>query len=285
MKVLVTGAAGQLGRALMACVPEGWDCRGLARADLDLADRDAIAWLVAEKQPDLVVNTGAYTGVDKAESEEGLAMAVNAGAPAAFADALSQFGGRLLQVSTDYVFDGQSSRPYLPDDQTDPLSVYGRSKLEGERRAGKDAIILRTSWVYSSTGSNFVLTMLRLMREGKALRVVNDQIGAPSWAPEIARVIWDLAKLNQPGIFHHRDGGETSWYAFAHAIAEEAHALDMIDQVPEITPVSSAEYPTPAPRPAYSLLDGKATRALLNDDVPHWRENLRLMLSALNRQD
>ncbi len=278
MKVLVTGAAGQLGKALLASAPADWTCHGVGRVALDLADPAAIARLVQSERPDLVVNAGAYTAVDRAEEEAELAMAVNAGAPGTFARALADYGGRLVQVSTDFVFDGKAQRPYRPDDQRNPLSIYGKSKAAGEDAAGADAIILRTSWVHSAGGANFVRTMLRLMRERDELRVVADQIGSPSWATEIARTLWGLAETGQPGIYHHRDAGEVSWHGFAQAIAEEAVELGLIPRVPVIQAIPASEYPTPATRPAYSVLDDSATRALLKDRTAHWRDNLRAML-------
>ncbi|MBA4164161.1 MAG: dTDP-4-dehydrorhamnose reductase [Erythrobacter sp.] len=277
-KVLVTGAAGQLGRTILAASPMGWECRGLTRHDLDLRDAQAIESLIMTERPELVINAGAYTAVDRAEAESDLAMVVNARAPGALAGALSTYGGRLVQISTDYVFDGRSSRPYLPTDPVNPLSVYGTTKAAGESAAGPDAIILRTSWVHAAGGQNFVTTMLRLMREREELSVVCDQIGAPSWAPDIARTIWQLAAQRHPGIYHHCDAGQATWYELARAIADEALALGLISRAPKIRPVTSDLYPAAARRPAYSVLDDSDTRALLGDATAHWRVNLRRML-------
>lgn len=192
MKALVTGVGGQLGRALLATAPEGWTCVALDRATLDLGDADAIARIVETEQPDLVLNAAAYTAVDKAESEPELANAINAGAPGAFARALAGSGKRLVQVSTDFVFDGASGHGYRPGNARNPQSVYGASKAAGEDAAGDDAIIVRTSWVYAAGGANFVRTMLRLMHEREELRVVADQIGSPTWATGLARTLWGL---------------------------------------------------------------------------------------------
>ncbi len=278
MKVLVTGAAGQVGQALLQKVPDHIEAVPLTRAQLDLAEGAAIQALVHSERPDWVINAGAYTAVDKAESEPELAMAINGDAPAHFANALSETGGRLLQISTDFVFDGAASTPYAPDAKRNSLSVYGRSKATGEDGAGNEAIILRTSWVYAAGGGNFVRTMLRLMRERDTLRVVADQTGAPSWAPEIARTIWALIAEGDAGIYHHRDAGETSWHGFAEAIAEEALELGLIERLPKVEPIATREYPTPAARPAYSVLDDSATRAHLGDRTQPWRQNLRAML-------
>lgn len=277
-KVFVTGASGQLGKALLGTAPEGWDCIALDRSVLDLSDHAAIARLVMAECPDFVINAAAYTAVDRAEGEPELARTINAGAPAAFAEALVVTGGRLVQVSTDFVFDGRRGSAYLPNDMRNPQSVYGITKAEGEDAAGKDAIVLRTSWVYAAGGTNFVRTMLRLMADRDEVRVVADQIGSPSWANGLAHTLWKLVQADVVGFFHHRDAGVASWYDFAVAIAEEAYALGMLTRMPKILPISTADYPTPAQRPAFSVLDVSATRGLLCDEAVHWRENLRTML-------
>lgn len=278
MKVLITGVNGQLGKALLATRPENWTCIALDRHALDLTDADAIARAVDAEQPDLVLNAAAYTAVDRAESEPDLAQAINAGAPGAFARSLSGTGKRLIQLSTDFVFDGARGNGYLPSDPKAPQSVYGASKAAGEDAAGPDAIIVRTSWVYAAGGTNFVRTMLRLMRERDELRVVADQIGSPTWATGLAQTLWGLAEKDQPGIYHHRDSGVASWYDFAVAIAEEAHALGLISRIPAMTPIATADYPRPARRPSFAVLDVSATRALLGDAHVHWRTNLKTML-------
>lgn len=279
MKALVTGVNGQLGRALLATQPPGWTCVALDRSALDLTQADAIARVVEREQPDLVLNAAAYTAVDRAEGEPELAHAINAGAPAAFAKALAGTGGRLVQVSTDFVFDGANGSPYRPGDARNPRSVYGSSKAAGEDAAGDEAVIVRTSWVHAAGGANFVRTMLRLMRERDELRVVADQIGSPTWASGLAQVLWGLAQAGQPGIYHHRDAGVASWYDFAVAIAEEAAQLGLLARIPAIIPIATSDYPTPAERPAFSVLDVSATRTLLGDAHVHWRTNLKNMLS------
>ncbi len=278
MKVIVTGAGGQLGAALLANAPDNWIVEGLTRRELDLADSQAITALVKARRPDFVINAGAYTAVDKAESEPDLVRTVNEGAPAAFAKALREYGGRLIQISTDFVFDGDTSTPYTPNAERNPLSIYGQTKADGEDAAGTESIILRTSWVYAAGGGNFVRTMLRLMAKRDTLSVVSDQIGAPSWAPEIARTIWELTDANKPGIYHHRDKGETSWHGFAEAIAREAMEIGLIKHAPEMTAIPTEQYPTPAKRPAYSVLDDTKTRTLLGDETRDWLTNLRTML-------
>ncbi len=275
---LVTGVGGQLGKALLATRPDGWNCVPLNRADLDLSNPNGIARIVDLHQPDLVLNAAAYTAVDRAETEPELAHAINAEAPAAFARALAGSTGRLVQVSTDFVFDGQRGKSYRPEDPRNPQSVYGASKAAGENAAGSDAIIVRTSWVHAAGGGNFVRTMLRFMRERGELRVVADQIGCPTWATGLAQTLWGLAAKDQPGIYHHRDAGVASWYDFAFAIAEEAFAIGLIARFPAIVPIATADYPTPARRPSFSVLDVSATRALLGDGNVHWRTNLKSML-------
>lgn len=279
MKALITGAAGQLGRALVARAPRGWACRGLTRDELDLTDPDAIARVIAEEAPDVVINAAAYTAVDRAESEEDLAFAINARAVGAMAPALAVAGGHLVHVSTDFVFDGASAAAYRPNDARNPLSAYGRSKAAGEDAAGPGASVLRTAWVYGAGGANFVATMLRLMRSMPQVRVVADQIGAPTWASGLADVAWGLALQRAPGTFHHSDAGVASWYDFAVAVQEEALSLGLLEEAVPVIPITTADYPTPARRPAFSLLDSGTTRALLGTQAVHWRVNLRRMLA------
>lgn len=282
MKALITGASGQVGGALASSVPAGWACKTLTRFECDLTNATAIRDAIAAYRPDVVINAAAYTAVDRAESDEALATAINGAAPGIMREALAEHGGRLIHISTDFVFDGAASTPYRPDDSTRPLSAYGRSKLAGELAAGSDALILRTSWVYAAGGANFVRTMLRLMRDRDEVRVVADQIGAPTWATGLAQTIWSLAQTDKTGILHHRDAGAASWYDFAVAIQEEALALGLLDNPAVIIPIATVDYPTPARRPAYSLLDDADTRSALGDRPPHWRENLRRMLKEEN---
>lgn len=276
MKVLITGAMGQLGRALIASAPAHVEIRAVDSADCDLSNAAAITALVQEVAPDLVINAAAYTAVDKAEEEEGAAQAINAGAVAALIEA---HAGKLVHISTDFVFDGASSRAYRPEDARNPLSVYGRTKAQGEDYLRDTDLLVRTAWVYTAGGANFVRTMLKLMRERPSLAVVCDQIGTPTWAPGLARVIWGLVQRDARGTFHHCDAGVASWYDFAVAIQEEALALGLLAKTIPVTPISTSAYPTPAKRPAFSVLDCSATRELLNDGYTHWRINLRAMLN------
>ncbi len=278
MKALITGASGQVGTALAARVPQDWEALALDRSALDLADSAAVRARIHAEAPDLVLNAGAYTAVDKAENEKALAQAINGDAVAAMVAALVETGGKLVHISTDFVFDGTSPRAYRPHDAGNPLSIYGRSKASGEAALRKDDLLVRTSWVYAAGGANFVRTMVRLMSERDELRVVADQIGSPTWADGLAGTIWALVQAGASGIYHHADAGVASWYDFAVAIQEEAHAIGLLKRTVPIHPISTSAYPTPAARPAFSLLDCSATRDLLGDEYVHWRANLRHML-------
>ena len=284
MKVLVLGGAGQVARAVAARAPEGRSVIVKNRQDVDITDEAALVNLVATVRPDWIVNGAAYTAVDRAESEPDLAKAINDTAVGGMARAASRHGARLLHLSTDFVFDGNSNRAYLPGDQTNPCSVYAATKLEGERRAMAEgnSVILRTAWVYASSGRNFVLTMLRLMREKPEIRVVADQIGTPTWATGIAQAIWGFIDASATaGIYHWTDLGLATWYDFAVAIQDEALARGLLSRGVSIVPITTAEYPTPAKRPAFSVLNTEYTRALLKVPARPWRHPLRIMLDEL----
>ena len=278
MRVLITGANGQLGGALQRTAPSWADINAIDVDDCDLTDLSMLTARLVVEAPELIINAAAYTAVDKAEADEALARAINSDAVATMVEAMAGTGGRLVHVSTDFVFDGTSTRAYLPDEARNPLSAYGRTKAEGEDHLRPADLLVRTAWVYEAGGANFVRTMIRLMKEREELGIVADQIGSPTWATGLARTIWGLAEKRASGTFHHSDDGAISWYDFAVAIGEEAHALGLLTRVPVIRPLTTAEYPTPARRPAFSLLDSSATRAFLGDAPVPWRENLRLML-------
>jgi len=307
MRVLLTGAAGQLGQALRQRLPEGVELIATSRRGgdgllaLDLADADACRAAVREHRPDWVLNAGAYTAVDRAESEAELALAVNAGAPRAFAEALAETGGRLLQVSTDFVFDGRQGSPYRLEQPRRPLGVYGASKAAGEEAveqvlgSGGRGVILRTSWVMGPVGKNFALTMLRLHRErgaaGPALGVVADQVGCPTSTLTLAAACWrlieraevrpgDAAEAVQalPPVLHWSDAGAASWYDVAVAVGELGLELGLLEQAAPVKPITTAEYPLPAPRPSYSLLECGGTQQRLGLDPLHWRTALREVL-------
>ena len=293
LKVLLTGSDGQLGQALRASKPEGVTLIACGRAELDLAAADACAAAVRQHRPDWVLNAGAYTAVDKAEAQPELARAVNAGAPGAFATALAGSGGRLLQVSTDFVFNGEQGHPYRPEQHLDPIGVYGRSKAEGEQRAraalpADRCCVLRTSWVYGPVGKNFCLTMLRLhglrAAAGEALAVVADQVGCPTATHSLAAACWAALSHRSSGILHWSDAGAASWYDFAVAIGELGVARGLLPQAAEVRPITTDDYPTPARRPSYSLLDCSATRPALGLEPRHWRSALDEVIKAVGSQ-
>ncbi len=281
MKALITGANGQLGWSLQQTAPSGTELICTDVAELDICDAAAVDAFVAEHNPDLILNAAAYTAVDKAESEEALALRINAEAVANLAAAARTHNARLVHVSTDFVFDGVSGIPYAPDAPTAPVSAYGRTKLAGEQAAGEGALIVRTAWVYAPKGHNFVRTMLRLMAERDEVRVVADQIGTPTYAPDLAAALWALSAKGVTGIHHYTDSGAASWYDFAVAIQEEGLAAGLLTRAVPVIPIATSDYPTPATRPHYSVLDKSSSFAALGGPAPHWRANLRLMLKEI----
>jgi dTDP-4-dehydrorhamnose reductase len=285
VKALITGSNGQLGTELQRTVPKGISVIALNSKALDVCDAEKVHRVMNESTPHVVINTAAYTAVDNAEQETDRAYAVNKDAVSHLAHASTQFNARLIHISTDYVYDGNQNRPYRSDDPTNPLSVYGKSKLEGERIAshilGDRATILRTSWVYSSHGNNFVKTMLRLMAQRDRLGVVMDQIGSPTWARGLADITWKLVTQELYGIFHWTDAGVASWYDFAVAIQEEAIHLKLLEKPITIQPISTSDYPLPAKRPYFSILDKSDTWSRIDIIPSHWREALRSMLKEL----
>jgi dTDP-4-dehydrorhamnose reductase len=285
VRVLITGAGGQLGRALLALAPGDTSTRGVSHEQLDIADPAAVDSVVREFGPDVLINAAGFTRVDDAESEREAAERANATGPAVLAAASRSAGAWLVQVSTDYVFDGEHGQPYLPAAGTNPLSVYGRTKLQGElavtRELPSQSTVVRTSWLYAAEGRNFLTTMLRLMRSRPQLSVVSDQIGAPTSVAGLAGVLWSFTRLRASGLYHWCDSGVASWYDFAVAIGEEAVALGVLSSGPPIVPITSAEYPTAARRPPYSLLEKRDTERLLGLTAPHWRHALRETLAIL----
>jgi len=280
--ILVTGAAGQLGAELVRALSPHGEVVGTDRSQLDLADPSAIVATVRRLKPALIVNAGAYTAVDLAEKETALADAVNGVAPGVLADEAKRAGAVLIHYSTDYVFDGTATTPYVEDAPTRPLSAYGRSKLAGERAVGASgaaAVVFRTSWVYGRRGRNFLLTMQRLASEGRELRVVDDQTGAPNWCRELARatarvVAPGLSKLaDRRGLYHLTARGSTTWYGFARAILADRPSV-------RIVPIATAEYPTPAHRPAWSVLDGARFERTFGFALPDWRVSLAECLAS-----
>lgn len=286
-RVLITGAGGQVGRALLDAVPETFEVAARTHADLDIGSVEAVRECVERLRPAVIINAAAYTAVDKAESEPHAAQRVNAEGPGHLAAAARECGARLLHLSTDFVFDGTASVPYRPDSATHPLSVYGRSKRDGERAVvealPERSTIVRTAWVYAAEGTNFVRTMLRVMRANGAVRVVADQVGTPTSAPYLAEALWRIAGNPEiRGIHHWTDAGVASWYDFAVAIAEEGAALGLLPPEITITPITTADFPTPARRPPYSVLD-KRSLAPYGISPIHWRRRLRGVMSEIAR--
>jgi dTDP-4-dehydrorhamnose reductase len=286
VKLLVTGAGGQLATELVRTRPEGADLVLRSEAELDISDRAAVEQELVRVEPDAVINAAAFTAVDAAESARERAFAVNASGAEYLALGARRAGAYLLQVSTDFVFDGAQGRPYLPDDETHPLGVYGASKRQGEllvQAAWHKSAILRTSWLYASAGHNFVHTMLRLLRRDGRVRVVGDQVGTPTWARSLAQAAWRFVERREHfGVHHFTDAGTCSWYDFAVAIAEEALTLGLLAAPAQVEPIRTEDYPTPAVRPPYSVLDKTKTWQAIGWEPIHWRVQLRRMLSELS---
>lgn len=299
MRVLLTGARGQVGTEVARNLEGRAEILAMDRARLDLADGGSIVRAVREARPDVIVNAAAYTAVDRAETDEASARAINATAPGILAEEAKRCGALLLHYSTDYVFDGTKDSPYLESDAVNPISAYGRTKLEGERaiaRSGCDHLILRTEWVYGPHGSNFLLTMLRLAATRPELRVVDDQRGAPTSSLQLGRLTRtllvgpgqqistpSLARLrNAPGVYHATASASTTWCGFARAIFEERSRQPGVTfAAPRVTPIPSSEYPTPARRPANSVLCCDKLEAAFGVRLADWREGLRDVLSVL----
>lgn len=285
MRALITGAAGQLGRALLAAAPPGTVVKACTRAELDVAQPAAVRAVFAEFAPELVINAAAFTRVDDAERAAEAAARANAIGPELLAAACHSAGAWLTHVSTDFVFDGRQGQPYGAGAQPNPLSVYGRTKLVGEtavvRELGERCAVVRASWLYSATGG-FAARMLTLMRSRPELRVVSDQVGSPTHAAGLAGVLWALSARRAGGLWHWCDSGVASWYDFAVAIAEEGLRAGLLRSAPPIVPIGTTDYPTPAARPAYSVLEKRATEKLLGITAPHWRTALRATLAGMS---
>ncbi|REJ40759.1 MAG: dTDP-4-dehydrorhamnose reductase [Microcystis flos-aquae DF17] len=286
-KVLLIGAKGQVGQELQVTLPSLGEVISIGREELDLTNSEKIGQLIREIHPNYLVNASAYTAVDKAETEPDLAYSINATAPKIMAEAAEKIKAKFLHISTDYVFDGRKNTPYLETDLTNPLGVYGQSKLRGEeeiKTVNSQAIILRTAWVYGSYGkSNFVKTMLRLGKEREELKVVVDQLGSPTWSKDIAAAITHLLiNVDNPtGIYNFTNSGVASWFDLTKAIFEEAKISGIPLKIQRVIPITTAEYPTPAVRPAYSVLSGQKISQQLGYIPPYWRDSLKAMLTQL----
>ncbi len=301
IRVLVTGAGGQVGAEVVRELGPHATVIAHDRSTLDLARPADIAARIRESRPDVIVNAAAYTAVDRAESEEALAHAVNAVAPGLIAAEAKRLDALLVHFSTDYVFDGSATRPYVEDDAVNPLGAYGRTKLAGERAvaaSGCAHVILRTSWVYGPRGGNFMLTMIRLAASHPELRVIDDQRGAPTSGAQLARAVRgilsraDPARLigredveramRAPGLYHASAAGETTWFGFAREIfAARARDDRGAHAMPRVTPITTSEYPTTARRPAYSVLSNAKLAETFGVRIPGWRAGMEEALSAL----
>ena len=292
MKILLTGYYGQVGDALKRMLGDRHQVVAVEHDDFDLTDEDALRRKIREVSPDLVINPAAYTAVDRAESEPALAEAVNARVPGLIAEELARIDGMLIHYSTDYVFDGHHDVPYREDDQPNPLSVYGRTKLAGEQAIAKADIpylVFRTSWVYSTRGHNFLLTMRKLICEHEELSVVDDQVGAPTSARAIAAATVKIIDQidshgrdwvrDRSGIYHMTCGGQTSWHGFAKAIAAR---IECPDGKAVIHPIPTEAYPTPAHRPAWSVLDNSRLHETFEVRLPDWESALDEVLSDVD---
>ena len=285
MKIAVTGANGQVGRSLTSQVPSGIEVLGWGHKDLDITDAQAVNDAVRKQSPDVIINAAAYTAVDRAESDPDLARRINVDGTGHLATAARASGARLIHISTDFVFDGTASLPYKPDAATNPSSVYGTTKRDGERAVLAElperSIILRTAWVYAAEGNNFVRTMLRVMKANGSVRVVSDQVGTPTSARSLSEVLWQIVEKPEiSGIHHWTDAGVASWYDFAVAIAEEGAELGLVGRDVTVTPIATHEYPTPARRPSYSVLD-KTSLTSKGFTPIHWRKRLRDVLREM----
>jgi dTDP-4-dehydrorhamnose reductase len=278
MRILIFGSKGQVGSSLMQLLDAKHEIRGLDLEDLDLVQCDQIATTIRSYLPDWVINASAYTAVDRAESEPELAEAINHLAPAAMARACAASACSLMHYSTDYVFDGSAERPYLETDKTNPQSVYGETKLAGEQavmRENPESLILRTAWVYAQEGANFVNTMLRLADEREELGVVADQYGSPTLASDLARVsvsiiehIGRQGSMDVAGIYHATGGNMTTWHGFAQEV------FRLANKSVKLNAISTADYPTPAPRPHYSVLSNEKLKTIFKLALPDWQESL-----------
>lgn len=285
MNILITGSKGQLGSEIQR-LAEGWDNEDFHfiftdKEELDITDRNAVYEFVELNNISIIVNCAAYTAVDKAEEDTELCELLNHVAPSYLAEAIDNMGGSMIQISTDYVFDGKNYCPYTEDDLTNPQGVYGRTKLAGEEaviRSCVGAMVIRTAWLYSSFGSNFVKTMIRLGKERDTLGVVADQIGTPTYARDLAASILKIIKQGiVPGVYHYSNEGATSWYDFTKSI----HRIAGINSC-NVMPIHTEDYPTPAKRPHFSVLDKSKIKNTFNITIPWWEDSLKECIKELN---
>lgn len=280
--ILVTGAGGQLGSELKVIAPQytTFNFLFVSKEELSIGDADAVKKYFSAHPISCCINCAAYTAVDKAETEKTNAFLINAEAAGHLAKVCHQYSVQLIHISTDYVFNGTAGQPYKETDTTNPVNVYGESKLKGEELVMKNdpaALVIRTSWLYSSFGSNFVKTMLRLMKEREVINVVNDQLGCPTYAADLAGAIMQIISsgIKKPGIYHYTNTGISNWYEFAVTIKELMHSNC------KIIPIPTSQYPTPAKRPQYSVLDTTLIKTSFKLEIPGWKDSLKNCLKLL----
>ncbi len=297
MKVLITGSQGQLGKELLKNIPHDIEVIAADRRTFNLLDLKDCREFIFDNKPDWIINAAAYTAVDLAEDEEEKAILINGEAPTAIANALKKTGGKLLQISTDFVFDGKSSSPYKVDDEPNPINIYGKSKLLGENgiknimQENNQYIILRTSWVMGSEGNNFAKTMLRLLKIKEKISVVYDQIGCMTSSKNLSNICWliikkDITKnINNQKILHWTDAGVSSWFDIATEIGDLSFKLNLLKNPAKVIPISSDNFPTRAKRPNFSLLDCSITKEILNIENNYWRYSLLEILQELKSKN
>jgi dTDP-4-dehydrorhamnose reductase len=286
MKVLITGKGGQLAWELEQLAPETCDVMSVGIAELDITNEKLVSDFIAEQKPDLVINAAAYTAVDQAEKDVDIAYAVNELGVKYVAQACKKIGARILHISTDFIFDGTFTSPYQTDAKPNPLNVYGASKLAGDialnEMLPEASVIVRTAWVYSANGNNFVKSMLRLMQEKPQLGIIYDQVGTPTWAKGLAQWLWIIAgKPEVTGTYHWTDAGVASWYDFAIAIQELGLEKGLLNNAIPVLPIPTSAYPTPAKRPAFSVIDKSSAEVVSGLNTTHWRKQLSSMMDEI----
>ena len=298
MKVLITGSEGQLGSTLNFLKPKNIQIINTNRENFDLTNGSQISKFIFKHNPDWIINSGAYTAVDEAEKEPEKVFATNSDSVKIIAETLKKTRGKILQIGTDFVFDGKNNKPYTPYEKTNPLGIYGLSKLKGEEYIKQifndpnKAVILRTSWLMGNIGNNFALKMLKLHKEKKHLNIVADQIGSPTNVMSLAKTCWEIILFtgnwgnyasSKIPIMHWCDSGIASWYDIAVAVGEIGIELGLIDNMAEVNPIKSIHYPTPAKRPTFSVLDNDLTQEFLNLKSIHWRKSMVNFLKLVDK--